>query len=253
MQLSAPWGPWRIALLTFVLLLVPKTGWAQWRLTSADCAFPVTKRHFNCVADDRPVVDADLDLGKTARAKIALPKPHPADLAASEAAYAAGRFAEAAAQLEPLVSQDLVDPTLLNQYARSLYKIPALKVRSYVAYQRLITLLDTYGREDVSTCVVYLLFCESYYKLGTLQMDNGQWRLAAYNISRLLLALNSVRTWKTPVIYEQALQYQTECFSELGDAKMCRHFGQLTLKDFPKNQYVRPYLARLPKPVTPKR
>ena len=68
-------GPWLVALLALVLSMTPKTGRAQWQLTGADCAFPASKRHFNCVADGRPVVDADLDLGKMGRAKLAVQCP----------------------------------------------------------------------------------------------------------------------------------------------------------------------------------
>jgi hypothetical protein len=51
---------------------------------------------------------------------------------------------------------------------------------------------------------------------------------------------------------EQILQYQTECFSHLGNAPLCRYFGQRTLQAFPENQYVTQYLAKLPPPVPKK-
>ena len=81
-----------------------------------------------------------------------------------------------------------------------------------------------------------------------MQMDNAKWEQAAYNFSRFLYTLEAVPAWKTNEIYESALQYQTECFAELGNTALCRHFGNLTLKYFPQNQYVWPYLAHLPMP-----
>lgn len=50
------------------------------------------------------------------------------------------------------------------------------------------------------------------------------------------------------LLREQILQYQTECFANLHNAKLCRYFGQRTLHFFPKNQYVKRYLAALPRP-----
>ncbi|MET4074366.1 hypothetical protein [Hymenobacter sp. UYCo722] len=241
------------AIALLLLLLFSKPGYAQWK-TAGDCAFPAGKHYFNVVADEKPVTDADLDHPpKTpSKAKFPVPPPHAAAVAQAEQDYDAGRFAEAAAHLKPFISQQLVAPQVLNQYARALYRLPGGKPQSYAAYQRLIVLLDAYGREDAATCAIYLTFRESYYKLATLQMDNAKWRSAAYNFSRFLYTLNTVAAWKTNDIYESALQYQTECFAELGDVKLCRHYGQRTLKFFPHNQYVLSYLARLPTASTVK-
>ena len=240
---------------SFLLLLaLPETGWAQWKLTTPDCAFPTQKRYYNYVADDQPITAADSIKLAKARAKMpsAYPKPHAIDLAQSERAYADGHFAEAADQLKAFANQDPPDPSLLNQYARSLYHVPDGKSRSYAVYHRLVSLLDRYGGENASTCVVYLPFSEAYYKLATLQMDNAQWSEAAYNISRALLALAALPDLKQVAPYEEMLKYQTECFAELGNVKLCHYYGQRTLKLFPKNQYVRPYLARLPPSPKPK-
>ena len=240
-----------VALL--LLLLASRPGYAQWKMVGEDCAFPAGKRYFSSVADAEPVTDADLDHPPKhpTKTKFPVPSPHVAEVAEAEQDYNAGRFVEAAAHLKPFANQEVVAPQVLSQYARALYRIPGGKAQSYAAYQRLIALLDAYGREDATTCAIYLPFSECYYKLATMQMDNARWELAAYNLSRFLYALNAVPASKTNDIYETALQYQTECFAELGDAKLCRHYGQLTLKHFPANQYVRPYLARLPKATAP--
>lgn len=232
-------------ILMLILLLASLRSQAQWKLIDADSAFPSGKRFFNVVGDSQPVTNADLERPRGKQPKIQLPPPHPAEIAESERDYAAGHFAEAAAHLKPLVAPKLVAPEVLYQYARVLYRVPGAKPQSFAAYQRLIALLDAYGREDGATCVVYIPFVESYFKLATMQMDNAQWQLAAYNLSRFLYALNAVPSLKTDDIYEQALQYQTECFAELGNAVLCRHYGKRTLKLFPQNKYVGQYLARL--------
>ena len=241
---------WLHAIL-LTLLLAPLRSQAQWKLINADSAFPTGKRYFNVVGDSQPVTNADLDRPHAKWPKIQTPPPHPTEIAESEREYNAGQFAEAAACLKPLVVQKLVAPEVLYQYARALYRIPDAKPQSFAAYQRLIALLDTYGREDGATCVVYVPFVESYFKLATMQMDNAQWQLAAYNLSRFLYALNAVPSYKTADIYEQALQYQTECFAELGNASLCSYYGKRTLKLFPQNHYVGQYLAHLRPPAKP--
>ncbi|WP_331059567.1 hypothetical protein [Hymenobacter sp.] len=225
---------------------------AQWKLVNADCAFPANIKYFNTVADDQPVSNTDLNKRSPSADKKPRPLLHAAEVAEAEYDYEAGKYAEAAAHLKPFVGEKLVSPKLLSLYARSLYRVPDGKDQSYAAYQRLIEMLDTYGREDAATCAIYLNFSESYYKLATMQMDKGQWKLAAYNLSRFLFTLNAVPSWKTDDIYQSALEYQTECFSELGDLVLTRHYGQRTLKFFPQNQYVLSYMSRLPEPVKAK-
>ena len=250
--------PKRILLIfgVLTLLLIPLLSHAQWKLMNADVAFPAGKRIFNTVADDKPLTSSKLKAGMAPPVSSS----YAAALAKSGAEYDSDNFAAAAQHLEALASQPAVAPAILNQYARSLYRVEGGKARSYAAYQQLIALLDEYGGgEDDATCVLYLPFQEAYYKLATLQMDSEQWVAAAYNISRTLMVFQALPRIKeaNAALYEQALQYQTECFANLSETALCRHFGQRTVKLFPQNQYVGPYLTRLPpakaKPTTQKR
>lgn len=141
------------------------------------------------------------------------------------------------------------DPNVLYCYARALYRNDETRAASYPVYQRLIGLLDTYGRENAHAVTIYLLFWEAYFKLATLQLDRQQWTVASYNLSRAAAALQSLKQVQltNAPLREQILQYQTECFAHMRQPALCRYFGQRTLKLFPANQYVRPYLAALPK------
>ena len=224
----------------------PTQSQAQYRLKD-DTVFPVAKRYFNIVGDDQPVRDADLDIqAPTDRPALRPALPHPTEVAQSDQEYNAGHYAEAAAVLATAAAAQPADPQVLNAYARALYRDQETRASSAPVYRRLVQLLDVYGRENDTTTVVYLPFAEAYYKLATLQMDENQWAAAAYNLSRTLMALRAVPSLQSPAMYEQLYQYQTECFAELGNAKLSRYYGQRTLKLFPRNQYVRPYLARLP-------
>lgn len=127
---------WPAILLLLLLLLSSQPGYAQWKITGDDCVFPTSKRYFNVVADEKSVSDADLDHPAKTPAKIRLPvlPPHTAEIAQAEQDYDAGRFAEAAAHLKPCISQRIVTPQVLNQYARALYRVPGGKPQSYATY-----------------------------------------------------------------------------------------------------------------------
>lgn len=243
-------------LLISAAILWSSPGYTQQYTLRGDCAFAVSKKFFNIVADDKPVTDADLDLKSTTHAATLKPlTPHPIEVAESQRAYNNGQFTEAATVVAEAATQEPADPTVLYCYARALYRGPGTRELSYPVYQRLVKLLDTYGRENANTTVVYTLFSEAYFKLGTLQLDNALWSLASYNLSRASLAMQAQPDEADRQAREQVLQYQTECFSYLGNTRLCRYFGARTLRLFPSNRYVQKYLALLlpPNKTAPKR
>jgi tetratricopeptide (TPR) repeat protein len=236
--------------LLFAMLL-PEVSHAQAYQAKGDFAFDSAKHIFHLVGDDLPLQNEDIDdIAAPKQAPIVPASSHPTEVAASERAYESGKYAEAAAVLAKAANLDSVDPTVLYHYARALYRNPSTKHLSYSAYKRLIGLLDKYGREDQHTVAVYLLFWEAYFKLATLQLDMAQWAAASYNLSRAATALQSLREVRdaNEHLREQILQFQTEYFAHLNNPTMCRYFGQRTLRLFPGNRYVQPYLATLPKP-----
>ncbi|RTQ53245.1 hypothetical protein EJV47_00450 [Hymenobacter gummosus] len=165
----------------------------------------------------------------------------------SEQAYEAGQFQRAAELLEEAARHEPTNPFITYQLARALYKTDATKPRAYTLYRRLVTQLDAAAPATDSTVVVDLGFVEAYWKLGTLYMDNEQWPDAIVSISRFLMGAQTL-DYLHPALHEQALGYLTECFYQVQDAEKCRYFGQRVLKLYPRNEYVRPYLAGLPKP-----
>lgn len=97
---------------------------------------------------------------------------------------------------------------------------------------------------------IYSPFLEAYFKLATLQLDAKQWAAALYNLSRTASALETLHELQADNagLREQILQHQTECFANLHNVELCRYFVQRTLRFFPKNQYVKRYLAALSRP-----
>ena len=225
---------------------------AQRLPTNNDYAFSAEKRIFHVVGDDQPVQAADMDLKPAALRKITPAQPHPAEVAASNRAYTDGRYTDAATAVAEVAKLEPADPTVLYCYARALYRGPGTRPLSYPVYQRLVSLLDAYGRESATITTVYLHFFEAYFKLATLQLDEEHWAAASYNLSRASMAMGAMPTIgaNNPGMREQILQYQTECFAHLNNAALCRYFGQRTLQFYPENQYVKPYLAALPRPAS---
>ena len=225
---------------------------AQVYQPKGDYAFSSHKHVFHLVGDDKPLQARDLD-GLPARPlRLVKPAPpHPIAVAKSERAYGDGRFADAVDAVAPAAALAPPDPTVLNCYARALYRQENTRDQSYPAYQRLIALLDSYGQEGRETVSVYIPFLEAYFKLATLQLDHAQWAAASYNLSRTALALHSTpeAASENTLLREQILQYQTECFAHMHENQLCRYFGERALAFYPTNQYVAQYLAALPKPV----
>lgn len=245
-------------LLGWLLLagLPARTGYAQTYRPKDDCAFTATKQNFHYVGDDQPLSDADFGgVVVPKQAPLIVATPHSIEVAEAERAYTDGKYAEAAALVADAAKLTPADPNVLYCYARALYRNPDTRELSYPIYQRLIALLDNYGREDARTVTIYLPFLEAYFKLATLQLDAQQWAAASYNLSRTAAALQTMpdaATGNAP-LREQILQYQTECFANLRRPELCRYFGQRTLRFFPANRYVSPYLAALPRPKSARR
>ncbi len=225
-----------------------------------DCALPQRVQYLTLLHTDSAIDSLAPGTVINQGMVVAHTQPMPAirsayygtDLAASEAAYDAGRFSEAAGLLREAIAKEPDNAFLLNAYARALYQIQETKPQSYTAYLALFRLLDAQYKSAPTELAVDCWFTESYWKFGTLCLDQGQWEVAALCIEQSLASSGDLYT-SHPLLLEQALGYLTEAFYELHRPALCRYYGQRTLKLFPANRYVLPYLAALPKPKSASR
>lgn len=176
------------------------------------------------------------------------------DLEQSEAAYRAGRYAVAASILRPLVANGEDDPFILNAYARALYRVD--RKAAYDVYRRLVDGLDRLVAEmhvehGVKPAIIDAWFDESYWKLGTLHLDRREFREAAYEMCRSLVARGlfmripeELRDANERGLAEQHLQYLTEAHAELGELEDARYYARWTLRVNPANTYVYEYVPR---------
>lgn len=244
-----------------VSILLPLASKAQYHLMTPDAVLPYVK---NTLLKEHASPNPNATAKQIAVAGQHLMQPDPlpleqsatygSALAASRAAYAQGQFNNAATRLTAGLASETQNHFLLFQYARALYATEVRKPESFVVYQQLIRSLDRDNGENDSTATIDYWFLEAYWKLGTLQMDQAQWGPAAYNIARFLAGAASLDgLTQEPMLYEQALGYLTECYFKLNEPEICRYYGTRTLKFFPKNRYVKAYLAKLPPPMAIKR
>jgi hypothetical protein len=247
---------WLLRLLSGLLFLLPATSFGQlgYHLYGQHAVLPDRVRTINLihVEFDTTIrvgthIEAGQVIGRADTPPLVRSVRYGLQLIDSEAAYEAGRYAEAAALLETAAQLEPANPFITYQLARALYQLDDTKPRAYTLYQRLISQLDGAGLPDPATLNVDVWFSEAYWKLGTLYMDNEQWPEAIQSISQALLSA-SPENYAGTTVKEQMLQYLTECFYHIGNAELCRHYGNLTLQLFPRNAYVRPYLAHLPRP-----
>jgi len=169
-------------------------------------------------------------------------------LIASEEAYDAGQYADAAKVLEEAARAEPGNPFITYQLARSLYRLED-REHAYPLYVKLVEQLDKAMPAADSVLTVDVWFVEAYWKLATLNLDMADWPNAIHNMARFMAAADPQFYEKT-LLHEQMLGYLTESFYHLNDREMCQFYYAETLRRFPKNQYVKQYQA-LGKPQPP--
>lgn len=243
-----------LALLLLPLLTFyrPAHGQSRFYLFTEQIALPVDINTMNMlhVEFDTTLIGSTVKQGQTIAQVDSGPLVRSArygmKLIAAEDEYAAGRYTQSAALLEEAAQREPANPFITYQLARSLYRNDATKPRAFQLYQRLVRQLNAAVPMPDSVLNTDVWFAEAYWKLGTLYLDRAQWAEAARSIAQFQIAA-PLGEYEGTSLHEEILGYLTECFYQLHDAGLCRHFGDLTLKYFPQNQYVRPYLAHLPK------
>ncbi|MDQ2771992.1 MAG: hypothetical protein M3Y54_16010 [Bacteroidota bacterium] len=245
----------RISLLLLLCVFVthcPVHGQSRFYLYNDLIALPVRINTLNMlhVEFDTTLVGSAVEqgqiIGRADSGPLVRSARYGMKLIAAEDEYAASRYAQSAALLQEAAQREHTNPFIGYQLARSLYRNDATKPQAFQLYQRLVRQLDAAVPVPDSVLNTDVWFAEAYWKLGTLYLDRAQWADAARSIAQFQIAAPLSEYQGTP-LHEEIMGYLTECFYQLHDAKLCRHFGNLTLKYFPQNQYVRPYLAHLPK------
>jgi tetratricopeptide (TPR) repeat protein len=131
---------------------------------------------------------------------------------------------------------------ILDEMARTLFRIKEGKAESFILYKRLINLQESKAgakdRRDV--VLIDMWFPEAYWKLGCLYLDRREYDQAVYEISRALLFLP-----RSGPLYEQALSYLCEAYYHLGNYKFARYLGNRVLELNLGNKYVLGYLDKM--------
>ena len=171
-----------------------------------------------------------------------LSERHHDTLMRAERLYSSRRYEEAVNVLAPAYRDEPDNPFVLESYARALFRAER-RPEAFPVYKRLIAILDEHGKpkgdSDIPTIVIDAWFYDAYWKKGLIHLDRGEWEEAAFDITRAYAGMTE------PAIVDQALQYLTEAFFNLGAREIARYYADETLRHNPGNTYVLPYLEKL--------
>jgi tetratricopeptide (TPR) repeat protein len=153
------------------------------------------------------------------------------------ALYAKQEFSGSAAALEEPFQKDHDNPFLIEEYARALYRTQRRSAAA-VHYRRLVTSLDAVGT-SIRPDYVYLdhWFLDAYWKLATLDMDEGHWQAAICGINRVLL------TAQPETLVHEAFDYLVEAEAASGRHDLARLYADETLRRFPGDTYVGKFVS----------
>jgi len=146
-------------------------------------------------------------------------------LARADSLYRNQRYREAAAVLERAYGDEPTNPFVLNAYARTLFWIDDRRDQSLDVYRRLIALLDQKGGTNDSVVFVDLWFHEAYWKIASLYLDRGDYKTAAFEITRFLAAPGPR---ESPVL-NQAIDFLVEAYAHLDNDELVRLWAKRAL------------------------
>jgi len=175
----------------------------------------------------------------------------------ASANYNAGNFTAALELLGALEKEDPHNPFILNDIARTLYRL-ARREESFQVYSKLQEVLKRgysfpagapalQGTEvpGENQILIDLWFVESYWKIGSLHMDREEWDLAIENISVIAYlrfqSMQKLKTSQDRLLAEQAFSYLTEAYYFKQNVPLNHFFYCRTRLVNPANTYVEKY------------
>ncbi len=170
-----------------------------------------------------------------------LSRHHDATIARADSLYNQHRYREAAALLEGAYREEPANPFIVNADARTLFQIDDQRDRSFELYSTLIASLDRQGGTNDSVVFVDLWFQEAYWKIASLYLDRGEYKSAAFEISRFLAAAAPRQIQAR----RQAMDFLVEAYFHLGEDEMVRLWAAQALRLDPTDAYALPFLYQM--------
>ena len=160
---------------------------------------------------------------------------------AAEKLYDSGEYTQAILVLDSLIHSTKRYPILLNELARTYYRADK-RDKAYSVYIEIMDSLEQMSKQfRPSDLVLFPAYRESYWKIGTLHLDRGEYELA---ITRIAESLLSLPPQERSVFLQQTLDYLCEAYFYLKDFSKSRYYGEATLHIFPDDTYVLEYLSK---------
>lgn len=179
-------------------------------------------------------------IGKVAPYPEKFSEKHDYKIRLSQNYYRAGYFKNAKEMLNEALQKEPDNPFILDTYARAAYNFD--KNESFRAYKIMISNLDKKYKSSETHPVISMWFKAAYWKLGTLYMDNSNWKEAYFEISRFM---GSIQEQKGSQVYIQALEYLTECAYMQYNDELAKYLGKRVLEYDVNNEYVKNILKKI--------
>ena len=182
-------------------------------------------------------------VGSVQKRPLPLSTKHDDIIRRAEGLYSQKRFREAAGILYPAFLDEPDNLFLLNELARTLYRIEDSRSESFHLYKKLVSTLDSCIKNEEEVVYVDLWFWEAYWKIGSLYLGRKEYDKGAFEITRGMLGM-LIEDPDQPA-FEQALFYLCETFFLLENYDFARYFGCKALEINPKNTYVLDLLEKM--------
>jgi tetratricopeptide (TPR) repeat protein len=192
------------------------------------------------------VTKAEIEMGDKIGTIQKLPdilsKKFNSEIKESQALYAQRDYSKAAFILENAYESEPENLFIAENYARALYNIDSSKAKAFEVYKRLIDQLNTKYNEQSNELKIDVWHRESYWKLATLYLDHQDYESA---IDLLIKFQLSIADYIGKPVYNQVLDYMTECTFYLNEIEVSKKLAQLTLKYDPENSFIKELLKKM--------
>lgn len=238
-------------LTLLVTLLLGYTSFSQRYLyVNEDCVIEKKVKKINIlhikstIDTTKTTIEKDETIGQVQDYPPVLSKEFDRNIKRSKEYYDNRDYINAAKELEIAYNKEPENLFIAENYARALYWIDAEKEKSYYAYRKIVMQLDKQSQISESILTIDYWHRESYWKLATLYLDLGNWSEAFVLINKFII---SIQENKGERIYNQALEYATECLFNMKEFEFAKHFAERTLFYDPQNDYAKEVLSKIKK------
>jgi len=237
-----------IYIILTALLLTQSAFSQKYLYVNEDCVIEKKIKKVNIIhiksTIDKSKVDIEKDetIGEVQEYPKVLSEEFDNNIKKSKEFYNNRNYANAAKELELAYKKEPKNIFVAENYARALYWIDSEKEKSYNVYRKIVLQLDKQSEDSESILTIDYWHRESYWKLATLYLDLGKWSEAFVLINKFIISIQENIGEK---VYNQALEYATECLFNMKEYEFAKHFAERTIFYDSQNEYAKEILLKI--------